>query len=241
MVDETPPVETPENEGVVVKRPWWLQLARGVVIVCVAIVALLAIVYFGLDTAPGHRFIVSRLESYKTETGLNIKVGRIRGSIYGKMELLDLRVSDPQGIFLTAPTATIDWNPFQFLWNHIDVNAMAAPTVVMHRSPSLLPGDPNAPILPDIDIDIGSLKVDRLLLKTPVTGQQHIIRLDGVAHIAERRAQLIANADAVRGPGIAGGDRLRLVLDAQPDANKLGNWGRVGAPARGGAPGWTGG
>jgi translocation and assembly module TamB len=240
MVDETPPVETPENHVVVVKRPWWLQLARGVVIFCVAIVALLAVVYFGLDTAPGHRFIVSRLESYKTETGLNIKVGRIRGSIYGKMELLDLRVSDPQGIFLTAPTATIDWNPFQFLWNHIDVNSMAAPTVVMHRSPSLLPGDPNAPILPDIDIDIGSLKVDRLLLRAPVTGQQHIIRLDGVAHIADRRAQLIANADAVRGPGVAGGDRLRLVLDAQPDANRLGIRVRFDAPADGVAASVTG-
>ncbi|WP_296617375.1 translocation/assembly module TamB domain-containing protein [Sphingomonas sp.] len=240
MVEETPAGETPDTEVVVVKRPWWLQLARGVVIVCVAIIALLAVVYFGLDTAPGHRFIVSRLESYKTETGLNIKVGRIRGSIYGKMELLDLRVSDPQGIFLTAPTATIDWNPFQFLWNHIDVNSMAAPTVVMHRSPSLLPGDPNAPILPDIDIDIGRLKVDRLLLKAPVTGQQHIIRLDGIAHIADRRAQLIANADAVRGPGIAGGDTLRLVLDAQPDANKLGIRVRFDAPADGVAASMTG-
>jgi len=240
MVDETPPGETPETEVVVVKRPWWLQLARGIVILCLAILTLLTIVYFGLDTAPGHRFIVSRLESYKTETGLNIKVGRIRGSIYGKMELLDLRVSDPQGIFLTAPTATIDWNPFQFLWNHIDVNSMAAPTVVMHRSPSLLPGDPNAPILPDVDIDIGSLKVDRLLLKAPVTGQQHIIRLDGVAHIADRRAQLIANADAVRGPGIAGGDTLRLVLDAQPDANKLGIRVRFDAPADGVAASMTG-
>jgi len=240
MVDETPPVEAPEKDVVVVKRPWWLQLARGVVILCVAILALLTMVYFGLDTAPGHRFIVSRLESYKTETGLNIKVGRIRGSIYGKMELLDLRVSDPQGIFLTAPTATMDWNPFQFLWNHIDVNSMAAPTVVMHRSPSLLPSAPNTPILPDIDIDIGSLKVDRLLLKAPVTGQQHIIRLDGVAHIADRRAQLIANADAVRGPGIAGGDRLRLVLDAQPDANKLGIRVRFDAPADGVAASMTG-
>ena len=81
MVDETTPVETPESDIIVVTRPWWLQLARGVVIFCVAILALLAMVYFGLDTAPGHRFIVSRLESYKTETGLNIKVGRIRGSI----------------------------------------------------------------------------------------------------------------------------------------------------------------
>jgi len=240
MLDEMPETEPAATATVVVKRPLWARLVRGLAFGCLAVLALLLMVYFGLDTAPGHRFIVSQLERYKTDTGLNIKVGRIRGSIYGKMELRDLRVSDPQGIFLTAPVATIDWNPFQFLWNHIDVNAMAAPTVVMERSPSLLPGDPNAPILPDVDIDIGSLKVDRLLLKAPVTGQQHVIRLDGITHIAHRRAQLIANADAVRGPGLAGGDRLRLVLDAQPDANKLGIRVRFDAPADGVAASMTG-
>ena len=240
MVDATPDAEPPATETIVVRRPLWLRLVRGIVFALAAVLALLVLVYLGLDTAPGHRFIVSQLERYRTDTGLNIKVGRIRGSIYNKMELLDLRVSDPKGIFLTAPAATIDWNPLQFLWNHIDVNAMSAPTVVMHRSPSLLPGDPNAPILPDIDVDIGSLKVDRLLLKSAVTGAQHVIRLDGVAHIAHRRAQLIANADAVRGPGIAGGDQLRLVLDAEPDSNKLAIRVKFDAPADGVAANITG-
>ncbi len=240
MTDETPKEERPATGTALVKRPFWLRMVRGLVFACAAVLALLVLVYFGLDTAPGHRFIVSQLERYKTETGLNIRVGRIRGSIYNKMELLDLRVSDTKGVFLTAPSATIDWNPFQFLWNHIDVNSMAAPTVVMQRSPDLLPGDPNAPILPDLDIDIGSLKVDRLVLKPAVTGQQHVIRLDGIAHIAHRRAQLVANADAVRGPGIAGGDRLRLVLDAQPDTDKLGIRVRFDAPADGVAASMTG-
>jgi translocation and assembly module TamB len=227
-------------EAVAVRQPLWRRIAKWFAIAIGAVLVLVLGVYFGLDTAPGHRFIVSQLANYTTESGLNIKVGRIRGSIYGKMELRDLRVSDPKGVFVTAPVAVIDWHPFSFLNNHIDVKSMEAPLVTMARSPGLKPGDPNAPILPDLDIDIGSLKVDRLVLGKAVTGQQHLLRLEGIAHIADKRAQLIANADALRGPGIAGGDKLRLTLDAQPDANKLSISVSLDAPADGVAASMTG-
>ena len=236
----TPDTSPEAPDKIVIRRSWPMRILRGIVILLASILALIVIVYFGLDTAPGHRFIVGQLESYKTETGLVIKVGRIKGSIYNKMELVDLRVGDPKGVFLTAPSATVDWNPFQFLWNHIDVNSLSAPTIVMERSPELLPGDPNAPILPDLDIDIGSLKVDRLVLKPAVTGQQHVIRFDGVAHIADKRAQLIANADALAGPGMAGGDKLRLTLDAEPGKNKLAVKVKFDAPANGVAAAMSG-
>ncbi|MBN8815028.1 MAG: translocation/assembly module TamB [Sphingomonas sp.] len=220
MADTVVPADAPETV-VVVRRPLWQSITRWVAIVLLGIAALLLAVYVLLDTAPGHRFIVSRLAAYTTETGLNIKVGRIKGSIYNRMELVDLRVSDTKGVFLTAPSAVIDWHPFQFFWNHIDVNSMEAPLVTMTRAVDLKPSDPNAPLLPDIDIDIDRLKVDRLVLVKGVTGQSHLVRIDGATHIASGRAQLVANADALRGPGIAGGDRLRLTLDAVPKDDRL--------------------
>jgi translocation and assembly module TamB len=232
--------ETATPPEPVVRQPLLRRIAKWFAIAIGAAVILVLGVYFGLDTAPGHRFIVSQLANYTTESGLNIKVGRIRGSIYGKMELRDLRVSDPKGVFATAPLALIDWHPFSFFYNHIDVKSMEAPLVTMTRSPELKPGDPNAPILPDIDIDIDSLKVDRLVLGKAVTGQQHLLRLDGVAHIANKRAQLIANADALRGPGVTGGDKLRLVLDAEPAANKLSISVLLDSPADGVAAAMTG-
>ena len=232
MAEATAPDDMPETV-VVVRRPLWQSIARWTAIVFASVAALLLLVYVGLDTAPGHRFIVSRLANYTTETGLNIKVGRIKGSIYGRMELVDLRVSDTRSVFLTAPSAVIDWHPFQFFWNHLDVDSMEAPLVTMTRPVVLKPGDPNAPLLPDINIDIDRLKVDRLVLAKEVTGQAHLVRIDGAAHIASGRAQLVANADALRGPGIAGGDKLRLTLDAVPRDNRLAIKVALDAPSNG--------
>ena len=111
MAGDMPETET-APEVAVVRPPLWRRIVKWIGIALGGIVLLLAGVYFGLDTTPGHRFIVSQLAHYTTESGLNIRVGRIRGSIYGKMELRDLRVSDPRGVFVTAPVATIDWRPF---------------------------------------------------------------------------------------------------------------------------------
>src|SRR3546814_6930038 len=111
----------------------------------------------------GQAFLVNQIGAYTTATGLNVQVGRIEGSIYGRMVLRDVRVRDPKGVFLTAPQLAIDWRPFAYLNNHIDVRALASPLVTLQRSPEFIvqPTQENAPLLPDIDIDVNTLRVDR--------------------------------------------------------------------------------
>ncbi|MBA2918349.1 hypothetical protein GON01_05105 [Sphingomonas sp. MAH-20] len=190
----------------------------------------LAVVLVGLNTDPGRRFIADRAAGFTTASGLRFQVGRIEGSIYGKMVLRDVRVSDTKGVFATAPRIAIDWRPFAYLGNHIDIRSAAAPLITLWRMPALkpVPSQPNAPILPDIDIDIGRLKVDRLVLQPPVSGERRIVTVQGSVKIADRRAQVRADA-AVLG----GGDRLKLVLDAVPDDNRLAIEARLDAPAGG--------
>ena len=217
-------------------RPLWQRIVKWIAVALLALVALVGLVLFGIDTGPGHRLIADQLGNYTTASGLNIKVGRIEGSIYGKMTLSDLRVSDPQGVFATSPKLAVDWRPFSFARNHVDVHSLTTPLVTLARKPALKqtpPTDKNAPLLPDIDIDVDRLKVDRLVLAKSVTGETHIMALDGSVHIADKRAQLVANASALRGPGVAGGDRLALRLDAVPDADKLDLDVRLFAPTGG--------
>jgi len=195
-----------------------------------ALLVLLAALLLALNTGAGKRFITDRLAGFTLQNGLSFQVGRIEGSIYGDMVLHDVRVRDTRGVFATAPRIELDWRPFAYVRNHVDVRSATAPLVRVLRRPALkaVPSDPNAPILPDLDIDIGRLRVERLVLEAPVIGKRRILSLDGSARIADRRAQIRANASAQ-----GGGDRLALVLDAVPDDNKLDLDVRLNAPVGG--------
>ncbi|MGQ0661449.1 translocation/assembly module TamB domain-containing protein, partial [Sphingosinicella sp.] len=67
----------------------------------------------------------------------------------------------------------------------------------------------------------GRLRLGRLLIDPAVTGRRHLLGLDGNLRIAEGRAQATLLAGTLRAPGLAGGDRLALILDAVPDSNRL--------------------
>ena len=212
-----------------------LRIAKWIGIVVAGLVALALLIVLGLNTAPGRRFVADRLAGVETASGIRIRVGRIDGSLYGRMVLRDLRVEDQNGAFLTSPELVVDWRPFAYLHSKIDVRALTAANVVFLRNPALkpTPSDPNAPILPDIDLSVGRLQIDRLDVLPPVTGQRHVVRLAGSATIADRRAQIVADAAALRAAGLAGGDRLHVALDAVPDANRFALDARLQAPKGG--------
>ncbi|HEU4959702.1 MAG TPA: translocation/assembly module TamB domain-containing protein [Sphingomonas sp.] len=236
----TPPEE--REETVAVERPLWQRVAKWIGIGIVAIIVLVGLILVALNTSPGRRFLADRIAGYTMASGLNISVGRIEGSIYGAMVLKDVRVRDTKGVFLTSPEVDIDWRPFAFLHNHVDIRSASSRLITMARMPALkpTPSKPNQPILPNIDIDVNRLRIDQLVLGAPVTGAKRIVRIAGQAHIADRRAQIVANAAALSAPGVAGGDRLAVKLDAVPDANRLDIDARLVSPANGIVAGLSG-
>ena len=237
MAEEGAPAETETGEVAVVRSPLWLRAAKWLLVGVVGLALLLTAAIFGLDTSPGKRFVADQIGRNSTATGLNIKVGRIEGSIYGAMVLRDVRVSDPRGVFATSPSVAVDWRPFAYFNNHIDVRSATSPLVRVTRLPELKPSDPDAPYLPDLDIDIGRLAIDRLVLDPPVAGRRYVATLSGEAAIADRRARVIVNGRTL---GRQGGDLVGLVLDAVPDANKLDMRADLNAPANGLVAGLTG-
>ncbi len=200
---------------------WRILKWIGLALLALALLAAATLLF--LDTQPGKRFIAEKLAGYTTASGITIHASQIEGSIYGRMRLRDVEVTDPKGVFLTIPNLTVDWCPFAYLHSKIDLREVSAPLMVMLRRPQLkpVPSDPDAPTLPDIDLAVGRLAIDRLDLRAPVTGQRHVVRVTGTVAIADRRARINADAKALVGPAIAGGDTLHLMLDAVPDANRF--------------------
>src|SRR3546814_3120489 len=71
------------------------------------------------------------------------------------MIVRDLSLADPKGRFLTSPELRIDWGPFAFLSNHVDVRSATAQRINVLRLPEFQPvPDTGEPLLPDIDIDV---------------------------------------------------------------------------------------
>ncbi|PZU10857.1 translocation/assembly module TamB domain-containing protein [Sphingomonas sp.] len=199
------------------------------------LVALVGLLLLVLDTAPGKRLIANQLAGFSTASGLNFRIARITGSIYGRMVLRGVEVRDTKGAFITVPELTVDWRPFAYAHSRIDVREFDTPLMIVARNPVLkeVPSDLDAPLLPDIDLSLRKLRIGRLIIQPPVTGQRHVVRIAGSAEIADGRAQLNVDAAALRAAGIAGGDRLHLMLDARPDANRFALDARLDAP-RGG-------
>src|SRR3546814_15677632 len=93
------------------------------------------------------------------------------GSLYGKMIVRDFSLADPKGRFLTSPELRIDWRPFAFLSNHVDVRSATAQRINVLRLPEFKPvPDTGEPLLPDIDLDVARLQVDRIVFD-PETGR----------------------------------------------------------------------
>jgi translocation and assembly module TamB len=217
------------------------KIAIGIAVLLGLVLLLAGGLYYGINTELGRRYVTRQINNLEFASGLDIDIGRLEGSVYGKLIIHDLTLKDQRGTFFAAPRAELDWRPFSYFRNHVDIRELAIPQARLGRLPELKPsGDPNAPLLPDLDIDIGRLRVGRLLVDPPVTGRRHLLSLDGNAKIADGRAQVALNAGAIAAPGIAGGDRMALKLDAVPEDNRFDIEARVQGPGNGFVAGLAG-
>jgi translocation and assembly module TamB len=236
QLPDTPEVpREPDVEIIRVREPLWRRIAKwtAVTIIALALLAVGAVV--GLNTGPGRALVARQIGAITLASGLSFKIGRIDGSLYGAMVLRDVEVRDERGGFATAKEMKVDWRPFNYFANRIDIKSLTSPEIRVARLPALkpVPAEPNAPILPDIHIDIAHLDVAKIDIAQGVTGQHHIGRLVGSAHLSDGRAQIEAKGATLAGPGIAGGDLLAVKLDAVPDQDKLDIDMRLNAPAGG--------
>ncbi|WP_081944625.1 translocation/assembly module TamB domain-containing protein [Sphingopyxis sp. MWB1] len=208
-------------------RSWPRRLVRGTLIGLAWLVTLLAIFLIGLNSDAGRRFVITQIEKHEFENGMKIGIGRLDGSLYGAMRVRDFTLSDPRGVFLRSPEVRIDWRPFAYLLDsHLDIRSATAERMTLRRLPEFkeVP-DSDEPLLPDLDIDIGLLRIDRLIIGEAVTGQRQDMRIAGKVAIADRRAQVTADAESIGagtpGGGAGKGDKAKLLLDAVPDKNRL--------------------
>lgn len=188
---------------------WALGLVAALLLLIVAAVLV-------LNTPIGQRALTERIAAQTLPNGLNIRIGRIEGNLYGKAVLRDVRLSDTKGVFATIPRAEIDWRPTAWLRNTLEIRSLAARRATLLRTPEFRPGDPEAPMLPGFDIAIGRLTVDNLTLAPGIAGPNaQRVDLDGSARVTNRR--LVVNSRGQLGRT----DSYVVKLDAEPDGDRF--------------------
>jgi translocation and assembly module TamB len=193
-------------------RPWQLWLLGALT----AFAIVVAGAFLWLDSASGHRFIVNQISKVTPKSGLRISVGGIEGSVFKNAQIHDLRLSDPKGVFLSAPQVALKWWPLAWITNRLEIDGLIVPQAHLHKIPKLNPADPDSPILPNFDIRIMQLSVENLTVDPSVTGKSNSIALAGDVDIRSGRA-VVELSGRARGSE----DRLVLSLDSRPDDGRF--------------------
>ncbi|MFT4077050.1 MAG: translocation/assembly module TamB domain-containing protein [Asticcacaulis sp.] len=216
--------------GFDLRRINWLRVSRNITLFVVGLAVLLVAALAALNTAPGRRLLVEFATGIKLNSGLQIEIREIDGSLYGDMTLHDVRIKDLKGVFIQSPLLHLDWRPFGYLNRHIDIRDFSSPRIEVLRQPVLNPDNSpksNGPLLPDLYIDLNRLKVDALVLDAPVMGEAHTLAFDGQAHLRHKRLKVEATAVSEKD------DRAKILIDAAPDRNQLDISADLNAPANG--------
>ena len=191
-------------------------LARRVAILFVAGIAVILAALMVLDSSLGHRLVADRIAAITPGSGLRIEIGRIDGSVFGTSQLRDVRVSDPEGVFLTIPEAELDWRPLSWLKTGLDVRLLALHRGTLRRAPRLRQSeDTGEPILPDFDIRVDKLVIDNLTVSAAMAGQKRRVDLLAKADIRDGRAIVDVNGK------FGGKDLISFRLDSEPDRDKF--------------------
>jgi len=209
-VEEAAPAAAP-------RRPLGRRALRWLGGALLALLVLIALAVAWLHTRSGREFIVGEIAKVAPASGLQIEVGSIEGSVLWSATLHDVKFRDANDtLFLEVPEVDLNWRPLKFFLTGLDVRHLVLHGGTLHAAPELVPGDPDAPLLPDFDIRIDRFVVDDLHIAPGLLGgDERVIDFAAKADIRDGRVLLDADGE------FGGGDEFAALIDAFPDGDRF--------------------
>ena len=209
-------------------RNWLAWVAGVLLLVGLLLAAAVPVGLWWLAETPGGRaFVAARVSGIEPASGIRYEVGRIDGSLLSRFELVDVVVKDLDGTLAVIPRAKVDWEPITLVRRLVSINRLEVPEIRVLRMWKLNPRDPDEPLLPDIDVRVGRFDLPRVVLEEPLLGRRELLSAAGRVEIRSGRVLLDMKAAG------DSGDRLLLLLDAEPDRDRFDLEADLSAPVGG--------
>ncbi len=184
---------------------------------------LLALLVGFLETGMGKRTLAGLIEDLGSAPGQELKVTGLGGSLFDRLTLAEVTLSDDQGAWLTLQEVTLDWSPSALFSGELQVALLAAKQVTLSRPPP--PGAPAPadstdgfalPQLP-VAVDLQRLALDKVTIGAPLLGEAAELSLTASATLKENRLGLaldLQRLDATPGA-------IKVTADWQPAEDRL--------------------
>lgn len=156
---------------------------------------------------PGGPFLVSHLAEGRAIWRLgDLHLEGVKGAALGDLKVARLTLRDEDGVWAEATDITLGWEPLKILTREASVRKVSAATLHVFRQPKLTAAKPPGE---SIDVDLNSLRVERIVIDAPVFGEAASFSL--TAGLAARGARIDRAMVDLRRLDAAG-DTLRLDL-----------------------------
>lgn len=195
-------------------------IVLGIILLIPVVVLVAAFAY--LTTAHGLSTIASTVSTYASSDDTKIAIGGIDGSFPTDLTFKDVVLSDRKGEWLKVDRARLAWSPLQLYYGKLIVNVVDLGHVEVAREPDYPeaaepppPPDPNAPLFPELPIEIHLEKfmLADLDLAEPVMGAAARLSASASATVRQPKEGVSAEFDVQRIDGTQGkfGGRARFV------------------------------
>ncbi len=187
------------------------------------VVLALALALVWLDSTPGQRWLLARLNTALAENGVTLH--GLHGRLWDRPELDGVTLSDDTGPYLQIADARLTWRPAALLERRLKIVDLEIARARLarrpHRRDGSSPTTDAPPAVPHLDFDlvVGRFHLARLILAEAAYGREAELTAEGELQIL-RAARMTAALTATRRDR-DGLDTLRADLDYDATARTL--------------------
>ncbi len=198
-----------------------MRIRRAIALTAIGLVSVAAIVFAGLQTRIGQRWLMNSVASMASSEDMRIAIHGPHGYFPTHLTIERIELADRRGVWLQIDQAHVDWDFLSLFSDRLRVNRLVAQRIDVVRAPD----PPRTPAPPSssgggfslpMGLDLKALAVDEIHVRAPIAPTDSRWKLSASAAVAADTGQSDVKLLLERSDGRSG----RLSIDGRYDIYK---------------------